>query len=100
MAALEAEMTEQYSRNYKPIVGVAIVAFMLPTLFCKLAGQAAPGCKLLDKTAWVALGLLRSVILLADWQAVSAHLWDDSRLLQHLLQIIASIWSLLCLVAG
>jgi hypothetical protein len=93
-------MTEQYSRNYKPLVGVAIVTFMLPTLFCKFGGSAAPGCKLLGKTAWVALGLLRSVILLADWQAVSAYLWDDSRLLQHLLQIMASIWSLLCFVAG
>jgi len=96
-------MTEQYSQNYKPIVGLAIVTLMFPmfpTLFCKLAGEAATGCKLLGKTAWVALGLLRSVILLADWQAVSAHLWVDSRRLQHLLQIIASIWSLLCLVAG
>ena len=89
-------MTEQYSRNYKPLVGVAIVTFTLPTLFCTFGGSAAAGCKLLGKTAWVALGLLRSVILLADWQPVSAYLWDDSRLLQHLLQIMASIWSLLC----
>jgi hypothetical protein len=92
-------MTEQYSRNYKPIVGVALVTLMLPAYFCKLGGAAAPGCKLLGKTVWVALGLLRSVILLADWQAVSGHLWDDSRFLQHLLQIVASIWSLLCFVA-
>jgi hypothetical protein len=56
--------------------------------------------QLLGKTAWGALGLFRSVILLADWQAVSAYLWEDSRLLQHLLQIMASLWSLLCLMAG
>jgi hypothetical protein len=97
--ALEAEMTEQYYRNYKSTVGVAIVTFMLPTLCCKLGGAAAPGCKLLGNTAWVALGLLRSVILLTDWQAVSAYLWDDSRLFQHL-QIMAPIASLICLVAG
>jgi len=93
-------MTEQYSRNYKPLAGVAIVTFMLPTLFCKLVGAAAPGCKLLGKTAWVALGLLRSVIMLADWQAVSAYLCDDSRFLQQFLHIMASIWPLLCFVAG
>jgi hypothetical protein len=97
--AQEAEMTGQYSRNYKPIVGVAMVTFMLPALFCELGGITAPGCKLLGKTAWVALGLLRSVTLLADWQAVSGYLWDDSRLWQHLLQIVASIRSLLCFVA-
>jgi hypothetical protein len=98
--AQETEMSQQYSRNCKPIVVVAIVTFMLPTLFSKLGGAAAPGCKLLGKTAWVALGLLRSGILLADWQAVSGYLWDDSRLSQRLLQIVASIWSLLCFVAG
>jgi hypothetical protein len=97
--AQEAEMTEQYSRNYKPIVGVAMVTFMLPALFCTLGGATAARCKLFGKTAGVALGLLRSVILLADWHAVSAYLWDDARFWQHLLQIVASIWSLLCFVA-
>jgi hypothetical protein len=93
-------MTGQYSRNCKPIVGVAIVLFVLPTLFCRFSGAAALGCNLLGKAARVALALLRSVILLADWQAVSACLWEDSRLLQHLLQIMASIWPLLCFMAG
>jgi hypothetical protein len=88
-------MSEQYSWKAR-----AIVTFMLHPLFRKLGGAAAPGCKLLSKAAWVALGLLRSVILLADWQAVSAYLWDDSRHLQHLLQIMASLWSLICFVAG
>ena len=87
-------------RNCKPIVGVAIATFGLPTLFCKLGGAAALGCNLLGKTAWVTLTLLRSVILLGDWQAVSAYLWEDSTLLQHLLQIMAPIWPLLCFMAG
>jgi hypothetical protein len=97
--AQEAEMTERYCRNYKSTVGVAIVTFMLPTFCCKLGVPAVPGCQLLGNTVWVALGLLRSVILLADWQALSAYLWDDSRLFQHL-QIMATIWSLICFVAG
>jgi hypothetical protein len=92
-------MTGRYSRNCKPIVGVAIAAVVLPTLFCKPGGAVAPGCDLLGKTAW-AFALLRSVILLSDFQAVSAYLWEDARLLQHLLQIVASIWPLLCFLAG
>ena len=88
-----------YSRNVKPIVGVAIAGFVLATEFCKLGGAAAQGCNLLDKTAWVALEVLRPVIL-AAWQSVPACLCGDSRFLQHLLQIVASIWPLLCVIAG
>src|SRR5438477_578888 len=58
-----------YSRNGKTMVGVAIVGFVLAALFCKLDGAAAQRCNLLDKTAWAALEVLRSVIMLADWQA-------------------------------
>jgi len=93
-------MTRQYSRNRKPIVGVAIVTFLLPTLFCKLGETAALGCNPLSKTAWVALALTRTVILLANWQAVSGCLWEDSRLFQHFLQIMASIWPLLYSMAS
>jgi hypothetical protein len=93
-------MTGQYSRNRKPIVGVAIATFLLPNLFCKLGGEAALGCSLLSKTAWVALALTRSVILLANRQAAWAYLWEDSRLFQHSLQIMASIWPLLCFMAS
>ena len=89
-----------YSRNGKTMVGVAIVGFVLAALFCKLDGAAAQRCNLLDKTAWAALEVLRSVILLADWQAVLAYLCADSRFLQHLLQIVASIWPLLGVIAG
>ena len=95
-------MTGQYtdSRNCKPIVGAAIVGFVLATLFCKLDGATAQECNLLDKTVWVALEVLRTVIMLADWQALSAYLCEDSRFVQHLLQIGASIWPLLCVMAG
>jgi hypothetical protein len=98
--ALEAEMKGQYFRNCKPIVGVALVTLVLPNLFSKLGEAPALGSNLLGKTVWVALALLRSVIVLADWQAVQAYLWEYPRLLPHLLHIMASIWPLLCYIAG
>ena len=52
---------------------------MLATLFCKLDGATAQGLNLLDKTAWVALVILRAVIMVAAWQAESAYLCKDSR---------------------
>jgi hypothetical protein len=99
--AQEAEMTFQfiYSQTCKPVVGVTSVGFVVAT-FCKLGGAAAQGCSLLGNTGWVASALLRSVILLADWRAVSAYLFEDSRLLQHLLQLVGSIWPLLCFIAS
>ncbi len=94
-------MTEpnKYFRNCNLIVEIAAVGFALATLSYKLDGAAAQGCNLLDKTAWVALDVLRPVIL-GGWQAVPAYLCEDSSFLQHLLQIVASIWPLLCVVAG
>ena len=88
----------KYIRNSKPIVEVAIVGFVLVTLSCKL-DATAQGCSLFNKAAWVALEVLRPVIL-AAWQSVPACLYEDSRLLQYGLQIGASIWPLLCLIAG
>ncbi len=94
-------MMGQYtdSRNFRPILRVAIAGFVLATGFCKLGGVAAQGCNLLDKNAWVALEVLRPVILSA-WQSVPACLCEDSRVLQHFLRIVASIWPLLCVIAG
>jgi len=94
-------MTGQYTRtkNSKPIVGVAIIGFVLATGFCMLGGVGAQGCNLFNKTAWVALEVLRPVIL-SGWQSVPACLCGDSRLLQHVLQIVTSIWPLLCVIAG
>ncbi len=94
-------MTRQstYSGNPKPIQEVAIVGFLLATLSCKLDGSAALACQLLDKTAWAATEIVRSA-LLAGWPCVLAYLFEDSRVLQHLLQIWASIWPLLRVIAG
>jgi hypothetical protein len=87
----------KYFRNSKPIVE-AIVGFVIATLFCKL-DLTAQGCSLFNKAAWVALEVLRPVILSA-WQSVPACLCEDSRYLQYVLQIGASIWPLLCVIAG
>ena len=88
----------KYSRNRKLTVEVAIVGFVLATLFYNLDG-AAQRCSLLDTAAWVALEVLRPLIL-AAWQSVPSYLCEDSRFLQHWLQIGASIWPLLCVMAG
>jgi hypothetical protein len=84
----------KYFRNSKPIVEVAIVGFVLATL-----DVLAQGCSLFDRAAWVALEVLRPVILVA-WQSAPACLCGDSRFLQYVLQIAASIWPLLCAIAG
>jgi hypothetical protein len=94
-------MTRQctYSGNPKPIQEAAIVGFLLTTLSCKLEGVAALACALLDKTAWAATEVVRSAIL-AGWPSVVGYLCEDSRFMQHLLQVLASIWPLLCAIAG
>jgi hypothetical protein len=88
-----------YPRNCKPLIGVASVGFTLAT-FCKLGGAAVPACSLPGNIAWAALALLRSVILLANWPGVATYLFEDSRLFQHLLLIVGSLWPLLCAVAS
>jgi hypothetical protein len=94
-------MTAQFtfSRNPKPISGAAIAGVILDTLSCRLDGVAALGCILFDKTAWVATEVVRSVIL-AGWPSVLAYLCEDSRVMQHVLQILAGIWPLLCFLAN
>ena len=94
-------MTEQYtySENRRPFVAAAIGVFVLATLLCKLDGAPAQACNLLDKTTWVALEVLRMVILV-DSPAVPAYLYEDSRFLQHLMQIGASLWPLLLAMAA
>jgi hypothetical protein len=78
---------------------MAIVGFALATLFGMLHGVAAEGCPLFHNVAWVALELLRPAIS-AAWQSAPEHLCEGSNLLQHLLQIVASIRPLLWVIAG
>ena len=88
-----------HSRNRKPIVKVAIAGFLLATLFCVLRGVAAQECLLFHNLAWVALEVVRPAAS-AAWQSAPAHLCERSTLLQHLLQIVASNWPLLGVIAG
>jgi hypothetical protein len=90
---------DTYSPNRKLTVGVAIAGFALATLFCKLDGAAAGGWNPLDERAWVALEVLRGVIL-AGWQLVPSYLREETRCLQHLLQIVACAWQVLFFVAA
>ena len=87
------------SRNRKPIAKVAIAGFVLAPLFCILHGVTAEGCHLFHNLAWVALEVLGPAISAAR-QSVPTHLCDASRFLQLLLQIVASIRPLLCVIAG
>jgi hypothetical protein len=89
----EAVMSGQYAdfRNSRAIVGVAVVNIVLAILIYEFSGAAGQGYSLLASTAWAALDLLRSVLVVAHWAAASAYLYDGPRLLQHLVEISASV---------
>ena len=87
------------SRSRKPIVQVAMAGFVLANLFYMLHAVGARACHLFRNLAWMAFPVLRPAIL-AVWQSVPAHLCEGSSFLQHLLQIVASIKPLLCLISG
>ena len=90
---------DNISRNCKRVVGVTIVGLALAIMFCELDGVAKPGWNLFDEAVWVALEVLRPVIL-AGWQSVPTYLCQNSRFLRHLLPIVASIWPLFSVMAG
>lgn len=88
------------SRKCKSIAAAAIVGFVLASYFHELDGASAQWCILLDKTPWVLFEVLRPVVLVADWQAVWAYLFEGSRILELFLQIGACVWPLLCVATG
>jgi hypothetical protein len=73
----------KYSRNRKRTVEVAIVGFVLATMFYNL-DAAAQRCSLLDKAVWVALEVSRPLIL-AAWRSVPTHLCPASSLFEALI---------------
>ena len=93
------ERQNTHSGSLKRIAVVGIVGFAVAALFYKLDGGAGQGCDLLKGAAWLALRILRPVLLFG-WQAVRADLSENSGCLQHLPQIVASFGSLLCGVIG
>ena len=88
-----------YSRHRKRIVGAAIAAYVLAVLSLGLHEISTDGCHLFQNLAWVAFLVLRPAVS-ALWQSAPLHLCEASSLLQHLLQIVASIRPPLCLMAG
>ena len=88
-----------YRRKGRPVVEAAIVAFLLVTSSYEVHEMAAQGCSLFEKAAWVALEALRPLIL-AAWQSMPAYLCEGSGILQHVVQIVASIGPRLGVVVG
>ena len=93
------ERRSTFSRNAKGIAVVAIIGFAFAALFYKLDGEGAQECNFLNGVAWVVLEISRPVIL-AGWQTMQMCLTQNSRFLQLLPQIVASVCPLLCTVAG
>ena len=87
------------SRKLKQIAVVAIMGFALAALFYKFNGGAGGGCNLLSGAAWFVLQLLHPV-LVAGWHSLQPYVYDNSRLLQHLPDVVACIRPLLCAVGG
>jgi len=90
---------DKYSRNWKRIAGTGIAGLALAILLCNFDGAAERGCSARFETAGVAVEVLRDVVL-ACWQLVPSYLYENSGCYEHLLQIVASIWPLLCVIAG
>jgi hypothetical protein len=93
-------MTSQHTGSQlgRPIVGAAIAGLVFATLFCKLDAAAAQGCRC--QTVWAALEVLRLAVLLTKWHPFAAYLYENSRFVQHLLQLGASLWPWLSVIAG
>jgi hypothetical protein len=90
-------MERQYTcpRKMKLIVGLMIGGFVLAALFHNIDTATEQGCSLLKAPAWIVLEILPAVIR-AGWQCVQAYLSENSRVLQHLPQVVAYIWPLFC----
>jgi hypothetical protein len=87
------------TQNRNSVAKAAIAGFALATLFCMLHVAAVQECHLFHNMAWVASAVLCPAIS-AAWQLAPAHLCEGSNLLQHLLQIVASVRPLLWVIAG
>ena len=88
----------KYSGSVTQIVGVAVAGLALAMLIGSISGTGQEwSC--LDEVARIVLEVLRPVIL-AGWQYVPPYLTENARCLHHLPQIVASIWPVLCVIAG
>jgi hypothetical protein len=94
-------MNREYtqSQKLKRAAVAAIVGFALATLFYKLGGGASHGCELLDEAEWLVLQILHPIVAVG-WRSAQAYLTENSRVLQHLPQIVANAWPMLCFVVA
>ena len=86
-----------FSRICKATLAVIAAGFALTTLSWEV-DVPVEGCRVFHNLAWSAFQILRPAIL-AVWQSVPTYICGDSTSLQHLLQIVASIWPLACIRA-
>src|ERR1700694_5759152 len=94
-------MTKQHnnSENLKSIAGGVLVGLGLHILSANLAGDVTRLKHMFGIPAGEALGALPSVALAAS-QVVQAYALDQQRFWDSLLQMLASLWPLLLVIAG
>lgn len=94
-------MTKQHnnSENLKSIAGGVLVGLGLHILSANLAGDVTRLKHMFGIPAGEALGVLPSVALAAS-QVVQSYALDQLRFLDNLLQMLASFWPLLLVIAG
>ena len=93
------QILETNSRAGRQAAEAAFAAFVLIALSYGIHGMAAEGCGLLEKTSWIALEVLRPMVL-AAWESMMGYVCQGSGILQHVLQTVASIGPLFCVVVG
>ena len=86
-------------RNSRAIVGVAVTNIFVATLIYAANGANGQDCGLLRNTAWVALELFRSLLLVAHWTVASAYVYEEPRLLQHVFEMATTLVSLFSALA-
>lgn len=90
---------DKNARNWKQIMAATIAGVGLAVLLGSLNAAPERGCNVHYEIAWVAAEVLRHVVQ-ACWQLVPVYLYENSGCYEHLLQIMASVWPLLCVIAG
>lgn len=86
--------------NGKPLAVVALVAFLLALLACKVAGAAALGCISPSTLSWVPSSLLRAALMLASWHCLPLYLIEISGVVDCIGQVGATVGPFLCAIAG
>jgi hypothetical protein len=92
-------MATQHRERFRSIAGGALVGLGLHILFGNLDRTSAQLSHLLGTTAAQRLGVVPSVVL-ATSQAVQAYGLDHRGFVLGLLQMLASFWPLLLVIAG